>query len=351
MEKSILKAYYENPIGINLAAKKLSLEFKTPQNKIREIIKTAPLYQIHNPAAYSDKFFKIVAYQPNEYQADLMFLPNLEVKNGGYGVFLCCVNITSRFAYVVPMKKKSETVESFEEILKKTKINDLVTDNGTEFTSRKFKELMKKNNISHYTATAGDHNKLGIVERFNKTLKQKINKWISSRNSLKFVDYLQSIVDKYNSTEHSSIKIAPKYVTEEDDERIRTIEDYENIDAQKDYDALKIGDKVRVRNKKNLFDKGNPTWSEKIYTIIEKLGKSLILNDFRRVSMRDIQIVNKVSEDIEPTAIEEEKQKEKKTKTIQRNITKELGKDSEQNITKSKRQINVPTRLGEYYTH
>ena len=45
-----------------------------------------------------------------------------------------------------------------------------------------------------------------VIERFNRTIKQKMFKYFSANNTRKFVDVLYVLVDQYNNTIHSSIK-------------------------------------------------------------------------------------------------------------------------------------------------
>lgn len=60
-------------------------------------------------------------------------------------------------------------------------------DKGSEFISKAFQDLMKQHGISHVTADEGDHNKMGMIERFNRTFiavlatnrqKLELKKWL-----------------------------------------------------------------------------------------------------------------------------------------------------------------------------
>ena len=48
------------------------------------------------------------------------------------------------------------------------------------------------------------------MERFNRTIKKKMFKYISANNTRTFLDVLDLLVDQYNNTIQSSIKMAPK---------------------------------------------------------------------------------------------------------------------------------------------
>ena len=48
-----------------------------------------------------------------------------------------------------------------------------------------------------------------VIERFNRTIKEKIFKYFSANNTRKYIDVLDLLVDQYNNTIHSSIKMTP----------------------------------------------------------------------------------------------------------------------------------------------
>ena len=75
----------------------------------------------------------------------------------------------------------------------------LQTDRGTEFTNRVFQKFLKENNV-HFFTTYNDETKASIVERFNRTLKTKMWKYFTHRETLTYVDVLPDIVASYNHT-------------------------------------------------------------------------------------------------------------------------------------------------------
>ena len=48
-----------------------------------------------------------------------------------------------------------------------------------------------------------------VIERFNRTIKEKMFKYFSANNTRNYVDVLDLLVDQYNNTIHSSIKMSP----------------------------------------------------------------------------------------------------------------------------------------------
>ena len=51
--------------------------------------------------------------------------------------------------------------------------------------------------------------KYGVAERFMRTLKNKIYKYMTSFSKIVYIDKLGHIVNKYNNTYHNTIKMKP----------------------------------------------------------------------------------------------------------------------------------------------
>ena len=56
------------------------------------------------------------------------------------------------------------------------------------------------------------------MERFNRTINEKLFKYFSANNTRKFVNILDLLVDQYNNTIHSSIKMTQKEASRKENE-------------------------------------------------------------------------------------------------------------------------------------
>ena len=126
-------------------------------------------------------------------------------------------------AFVIPLNDKSgpTVLVAFYDILSESgrTPSNLHSDLGTEFTNKKFKHAMKKENINYFVMFS--ENKAAVIERFNRTLKTRMWKYFTRANTLRYVDVLQSLVDGYNSTPHRGIKgRIPNSVTEHNQLRV-----------------------------------------------------------------------------------------------------------------------------------
>ena len=99
------------------------------------------------------------------------------------------MDVFSRLAFVVPLKNKetSTVIEAFEEVLDIREPTMINCDNGSEFISNALKRFVKKRGIDVRYVDVKDHHKLGIVDRFCRTLRERINKYLSMFNTTKCI--------------------------------------------------------------------------------------------------------------------------------------------------------------------
>ena len=92
-----------------------------------------------------------------------------------------------------------------------------------------------------------------------------------------YYDVLEDVVSKYNNTKHSTIKMKPKDV-KNDNKRVY-INEHNEKDTTKlsssERSRFKVGDRVRISKFKNIFAKGyTPNWSREIF-IINKINDTV----------------------------------------------------------------------------
>ena len=100
-----------------------------------------------------------------------------------------------------------------------------------------------------------------VAERFIRTLKAKIYKYMTSLLKNAYIDKLDDIMSEYNNTYHRTIKMKPVDVKD------NTYIDSTALHSNKDL-TFKVGDHVRISKYKNIFAKGcTPNWSEDVFVI------------------------------------------------------------------------------------
>ena len=88
-----------------------------------------------------------------------------------------------------------------------------------------------------------------LAERFFRTLKSKIYKYMTSISKNDYIDKLDDIVNEYNNTYHTTIKMKP--IDVKDNTYINT-----NKETNDKHPKFKVGDRVRISKYKNIFAKG-----------------------------------------------------------------------------------------------
>ena len=131
--------------------------------------------------------------------------------NKGFRLLLCVIDIFSKYAWIIPFKDKKgvSIVDAFQIILDDSdrKPNKILVDKGSEFCNNSFKKWLKDNETEMYSI----HNegKSVVAERFIRTLKTKIYKYMTSVSKNVYIDKLDNIVGEHNNTFHRTIKMKP----------------------------------------------------------------------------------------------------------------------------------------------
>ena len=103
--------------------------------------------------------------------------------------------------------------------------------------------------------------KSAVAERFIRTLKNKIYKYMIAISKYVYFDVLNYTVDKYNNAYHKTIKMKPIDVKSD------SFAEYNEESNEKD-PKVKVNDHVRTSKCKNIFTKGYASnWSEEIFVI------------------------------------------------------------------------------------
>ncbi|XP_023232095.1 uncharacterized protein LOC111631978 [Centruroides sculpturatus] len=243
---------------------------KVAEKNCQKWLSTQDTYTLHKPVRINYTRRKTKAlYQGELFQSDLMDVRQFSKVNNGIKYLLSTIDAFSKYAHVIPVKdKKPETIkEAFQKIFRKIIPRFLHTDKGKEFMNSVIKDLFKKHQINHYYTHS--ETKASIVERFNKTLKNKIYRLITYRNSNKYIDKLNDLVRAYNNSTHRSIGMSPAEVKPKHHSQIFN-RLYGKTKTKIKY-KFKIDDRVRVSKKRKTFTRGYlPGWSKEIFIIKEQ---------------------------------------------------------------------------------
>ncbi|KAE9521979.1 hypothetical protein AGLY_017612 [Aphis glycines] len=141
-------------------------------------------------------------------------------------------------------------------------------DNGKEFYNSTFNALMEKHNIHKYSTYSTM--KACIVERFNRTLKEKLFREFTARGSHEWVSILPKLINEYNNSKHRTIGMTQ--VQADADPTTVKIKKRKIINGKIKFNVC---DNVRVSTYKGVFAKGYlPSWSTEIFKIV-KINETL----------------------------------------------------------------------------
>ena len=124
--------------------------------------------------------------------------------------FLVLVDAYSKWLEVLHVPVKSPTTRSTVEALRTVfathgLLEMLVTDNGTAFTSREFKDFISRNAIRHVTTSPYYPSSNGLAERVVQTFKKAFKKLAPDSVNRRLAQFLL----QYHLTPHTSTGASP----------------------------------------------------------------------------------------------------------------------------------------------
>ena len=223
--------------------------------------------ELHKPIRRKFKKRRVLVYGIDRIWAtDLVDMQAFTKFNRGVKYLLAAIDIFSKYGWLIPLKDKTgkSVASALETIFKERKPEKMWVDKGKEFYNKGVKDL-----IELYSTE--NEEKSSVVERWIRTMKEKMWKYFSANSTNVYIDVLPDLVKEYNNTRHSSIKMTPvKASKKENEHRIWRNLCPEHLEIHDIKPKFSVGDKVRISKKKKTFEKGYTTrWTEEIFTIIK----------------------------------------------------------------------------------
>ena len=252
-------------------------KFKLSRKQISDWLMSQDTYTLHKPARRNFKRNRvIVGGIDEEWQMDLADMQSLKQYNDGYRYLLVCIDVFSKYAWIVPIKSKTgpDIVEAFKVILALgRKPQKIMTDQGTEFFNKSFQTLLRHEGIQLFNTF--NETKASIVERVIRTFKSKMWRYFTAKKTLRYLEMLPDLVYSYNHSRHRSIRMKPAFVnSENEDDVFHTLYGslFDNVKPIKF--KFKIGDRVRISKLKRKFEKGYlPNFSTEIFFVSKRLPR------------------------------------------------------------------------------
>ena len=285
--------------GRNLVAKNTNL---TSEEANRNILSYNYSYGLHRNYR-RPKFFNpyFVNSPRQQVQCDLIDIKRLKQDNDAVQYLLVCIDIFSRFCWVQTMKNKSALVckTALENVLEEMDPllpSIIAVDRGLEFENGPVRQLLRNKNIKMIHPTSPT-SKAAYAERMNQTLQNLIYKYLTEKQTNRYVNVLQNLVHTYNNRPHRSLNNkTPSYA--ERDINIPTMRSilWENRakvikTGRKMKPRFQVGDRVRIRKEQRVFDRG---YNEKFtaeYFEVTSVNHRLPIPTYTLKSLDDGEVV------------------------------------------------------------
>ena len=278
-KEQILRKVYYNPKtgfqGIERLYKKANkIDPRIDREDAENFIKQQEIYQLHKEVHRKKEYLKtFVGHIAEQIQIDLIDMKKYSKHNEGYNWIITMIDIFSRYAFTIAVKSKSgkDVLNGFVKLMKQfhEKFGKypkrVQADEGKGFFNINFNEYLKHKNIEFFATES--KKKAVIVERFNRTLKNIMWRFMDEKGEKNWHDFLAEFTYNYNHSFHRTIGMRPIDVNEETYEKV-----FENLygkwTGKVAPPKFQIGDKVRVSRYKSTFAKGyEMTFHNEIYAI------------------------------------------------------------------------------------
>lgn len=246
-------------------------------DNIKEVYENSKTYEIFKKPKQNKIKRKITA-PPYSFQIDItVFKP---FKNKKFCFSLIDIESRKAFMYILKNKWLDEINHYFKIFIndmneQKIKINSITGD--LEFNKKAFVNICNDNNIKTYFIKSADEhiinkgsNVLGIIDRFTRTIKHYLNKYLNKINWNDWPNALDTILNVYNDLPHRGLynyKYWPNDVFK--NSKLLLDKFNENLfNENKNKPKYNIGDVVRKIKNNNIFDKEKANFSDELYIIV-----------------------------------------------------------------------------------
>jgi len=274
-DEVLKKAYYDD--DMKFGRDKLYATLKADGKNItrKQVdgwLKKQVLYQLDKPAFEPKDFVIQQAHAPNNvWNIDL-------VEIDGDKIVLNCVDRFSKYAHsrILRNKTAKQVINALKSIFRTDKPRLIVSDNGPEFKSVITQEFLKSQDVKQVFSTAHNPASNGLVERFNRTMKDMFKK-MTFQKTVRKVTFTQPILNRilkaYNNSHHSIIDMKPIDALKEDNfQKVSSMNEKHMSVGNKiiQKDDVEKGDQVRISLNKGNDKKTKQyrtNWSEDLFFI------------------------------------------------------------------------------------
>ena len=186
--------------------------------RVVEAIKSLPAYSLfkqpHRPRRKTRYAVVMTSGPGMQWQADLIEFPTSFARgNRGFHFMLVCIDVFTKRAFTQAVKTKhgKPVAEAFQLLFKESgPPRKVQTDSGKEFYNTHVTDLFRKHHITLFTTQNTE--KAQIVERLNKTIKERLERIRQLNRDDNWIDHYKAVTSSYNNTINTAHGFTPNNV-------------------------------------------------------------------------------------------------------------------------------------------
>ena len=211
---------------------------------------------------------------------DVQAISRYNINNNTF--LLTAINVFSKFLHIVPLRSKTgkDVTTAFRSIFKDPTYSGPVrrpimvrTDKGKEFLNKTFQDMLKREGIELSVCRKPDV-KCTVIDCTHRTLRDKLYKYFTYKNTHRYIDVLQDIVTDYNHTVHNATGMAPAHMSEKDVLAIwqRLNEKASRVRSVKA--KYSVGQLVRISKEVTFANSAEQNYTTEIFRIIKVIHRN-----------------------------------------------------------------------------
>lgn len=228
------------------------------RRQVKDWLRSEDAYTLHKPVRYNFPRNKVVVgYIDHQWDCDLVSMQGYIKSNDGFAFILVATDILSHYCWTRALTKKTadEVVKALSSIFSEGRVPTYMrTDMGGEFTGARVQRFLTDNNVKHFVAY-NTETKANYVERLNRTLKLRMSRYFTHKQTVRWIDILQDVTYSYNHTFHRTIGRTPVSVNRENQAEVWEKQYGDTIAHNDPPYAFKVGDTVRISHIRRAFQR------------------------------------------------------------------------------------------------
>lgn len=304
MQDEVLSAYVKpgHPVAFS-SPKTVADYFDISQKRAKKILEHCDSYNVHReykaPRVYNPFF---VHHRREQIQADLIDVSQLAEVNEGVRFLLLFIDIFTKRVWLCPLKNKSGRIVNgaISAWLNTLDVcpKQLGTDRGLEFKNALVQRTLSEKNVEWLPL--GGTMKAAVAERANKSIQILMYKYMSSKETTKYIDKLQDLVDTYNTRPHRSLEgMTPSEADQLDNEsKVQAINHsrYEEIARKRKHNLpFKLGDVVKIKTLAKKVSSSSRAYAEQFkgeYFMIVRINRTMPVAMYYLRSMDTEEVID-----------------------------------------------------------